>query len=228
MIRNVLLDLDDTLLDFHRAERVALSGTLRDLGVEPREETLRRYSQLNQEQWRLLERGELTREEVMVRRYRLLFEELGVACDPRKAADDYENRLCVGHYFVDGAEELLRELDGLYRLYLVSNGTTRVQESRIRSAGIGGYFQGIFLSQQVGRDKPDPSFFQRCFAAIPDFRREETVIVGDSLTSDIQGGKNAGIATVWFCREGAEMMPAITPDRTIRRLQELPALLEKM
>lgn len=110
----------------------------------------------------------------------------------------YETFLGEGHYYIDGAEDLLKALYGRYRLYLASNGTMSVQQSRLASAGIAGLFDGIFLSEVIGADKPSKAFFAACFSQIPDFRKEETVIVGDSLTSDIQGGKNAGIGTVWY------------------------------
>jgi 2-haloacid dehalogenase len=228
MIRSVLLDLDDTILDFHRAERAALRETLAYLDIDPAEATLARYSELNRLQWEALERGEITREEVKVRRYRLLFAELGVERDPRAAAEYYEKELAVGHYFVEGAESLLQALRGRWRLYLVSNGTVSVQRSRLQSAGIAGYFTKIFLSEAIGCDKPGAAFFQRCFDAIPDFCREETVIVGDSLTSDIRGGHNAGIRTIWFNPSGGDNRTDVRPDYEIRTLAELPPLLERL
>ncbi|MDD4077358.1 MAG: YjjG family noncanonical pyrimidine nucleotidase, partial [Bacilli bacterium] len=193
MIKNILFDLDDTLLDFHRAEKIALTKTLLHLGLEPKEKILTRYSELNLAQWRLLEQEKITREAVKVRRFQLLFSEIGTDCSADYATKYYEHHLAMGHYFVDGAEELLRFLSGRYRLYLVSNGTTAVQRSRIESAGITKYLSDIFLSQQIGFEKPNVGFFNYCFSRIPKFKKNETVIVGDSLTSDIKGGKNVGI-----------------------------------
>ena len=227
MIRNILLDLDDTLLDFHKAEKIALTKTLRHLGIEPQSATLARYSELNQAQWKLLEKGEITREQVKLRRYQLLFADLGVDASPAEATAFYEEQLGVGHYFMEGAEPLLRALYPDYRLFLVSNGTARVQYSRIGSAGIGRYFSGIFLSQEIGFEKPSAQFFARCFTEIPDFRKQETVIVGDSLSSDILGGKNAGITTVWF-NPGMQTAQDVQPDYTIHHLSELPPLLKTL
>lgn len=224
MVKHILFDVDDTLLDFHKAERIALTKTLLHLDIEPKEETLARYSALNQAQWKLLERGAITRQQVKVRRYQLLFGELGVDCSAEEATAFYEVQLGVGHYFVDGAETLLQTLYPDYRLYLVSNGSAKVQRSRIASAGIARYFSGIFISQEIGHDKPSPLFFERCFAQIPDFSKSETLIVGDSLSSDILGGKNAGITTVWY-NSAAQAAQDVQPDYTIRRLSELPPLL---
>ncbi len=226
MIRNVLLDLDDTILDFHQAEKIALTKTLEHLGIEPEEKILARYSVLNLEQWRLLEQGKLTRKEVKERRYKLLFDEIGADCCAASATKYYENLLGVGHYFIDGAEELLKILSKDYRLYLASNGTAAVQKSRIKSAGIAKYFDDIFISQKIGFDKPDIEFFNYCFSKIMDFKKSETVIVGDSLTSDIKGGKSAGITTVWLNPKGLPYVFDIEPDHIITGLMDLTSLLK--
>lgn len=221
----IFFDLDDTILDFHAAERAALTDTLGQLGVAPTEEILERYSELNLQQWKLLERGEITRDALKVRRYALLFAEFGLACPPEEAARLYEDRLCLGHYFMAGAEELLAALAGRYGLYIVTNGTARVQKSRIRSAGLEAYFRDVFISEAIGYDKPDARFFQSCFARIPGFVRENALLVGDSLSSDIAGGKNAGLRTVWYNRRGEENRSGIVPDHEIMSLGQLPSLL---
>ena len=228
MIRNVLFDLDDTLFDFHKAEKIALTKTLVHFGIDPTEETLALYSTINAAHWKRLELGEISREEVKVGRYRELFETIGVECDPVKATAYYESMLAIGHYFMPGAPELLEELYRKYRLYIVSNGTAKVQEGRIGSSGITKYMDGIFISQILGANKPDKQFFDICFAEIPDFSLSETVIIGDSLSSDIKGGINAGITTVWFNPKGIENDSDIKPDYTINELSEVPGLLSQI
>lgn len=228
MIRNVLFDLDDTLFDFHKAEKIALTKTLVHFGIDPTEETLALYSTINAAHWKRLELGEISREEVKVGRYRELFKTIGVECDPVKATAYYESMLAIGHYFMPGAPELLKELYGKYRLYIVSNGTAKVQEGRIGSSGIAKYMDGIFISQILGANKPDKQFFDICFAEIPDFSLSETVIIGDSLSSDIKGGINAGITTVWFNPKGIENDSDIKPDYTIKELSEVPGLLSQI
>lgn len=228
MIRNVLFDLDDTLFDFHKAEKIALTKTLVHFGIDPTEETLALYSTINAAHWKRLELGEISREEVKVGRYRELFETIGVECDPVKATAYYESMLAIGHYFMPGAPELLEELYRKYRLYIVSNGTAKVQEGRIGSSGITKYMDGIFISQILGTNKPDKQFFDICFAEIPDFLLSETVIIGDSLSSDIKGGINAGITTVWFNPKGIENDSDIKPDYTIKELSEVPGLLSQI
>lgn len=228
MIKHVFLDLDDTLLDFHLAEHIAIKATFEAMGVPSDDATIERYSKINRSCWERLERGEWTRREVLVGRFRMLYEELGASADPEATQQMYEDTLCIGHYFLPGAEELLDTLFGKYRLYITSNGTARVQDSRIESSGIAKYFDGIFISQRVGADKPSPLFFETVFAAIPDFRKDEAVIVGDSLTSDIKGGIDAGIRTVYFNPHSRTGREDIIPDYEIRSLGELAELLERL
>jgi len=225
---SVFLDIDDTLLDFLKAEAAALSKTLREMGVEPREEILTRYSELNRQQWELLEQGLLTREQVLLRRFELLFDELGLSLSAEETRDRYERHLSVGHYFMPGARELLQALRGRYPLYLVSNGTASVQAGRIASAGIADFFDAIFISEEIGYEKPRREFFDACFARIPGFDRRRALIVGDSLSSDIRGGINAGILSCWYNPRGREPRADIRPDFCIRELAELPALLERI
>ena len=228
MIRNILLDLDDTILDFHKAERIALSTTLRKIGIEPTEEVLALYSEINRRHWKLLEVGKLTRHEVLHGRFTELFETIGIKGDCYEAQKIYEWELGTGHYFLEGAEELLDTLYAKYNLYLASNGTDIVQTRRIASAEIGHYFKELFISQRLGYDKPSLEFFKRAFEMIPDFKKEETVIIGDSLTSDILGGINSGITTVWFNPHGHEATENIKPDYVVKTLGEIPSLLEKI
>ena len=227
MIKSVLLDLDDTIFDFHRAEAAALTGMLTELEITPTEEVISLYSEINDRHWKMLELGTLTRDEVLTGRFESLFSEMGVRADAKRARELYEWRLGECHYFIDGAEKLLDSLYGEFDLYLASNGTDSVQTRRIAGAGIEKYFKDIFISQRLGADKPSAEYFERCFARIADFDRARTVIVGDSLSSDIKGGRNAGIKTVWYnpCNKGCG---DITPDYEIKKLSELKELLMKI
>ena len=151
MIKNVFIDLDDTLFDFHKAESIALSEMLSHFGVTITKELSERYSVINKSQWELLEKKEKTREEVLLDRFSIFFSEIGVNIDSRSAREIYEYRLGSGHFFIDGAEALLESLYGKYDLYLASNGTEAVQVRRIASSGIEKYFKGIFISQKVSK-----------------------------------------------------------------------------
>lgn len=228
MIRHIFLDVDNTILDFNKAEAIAVEKTLSALSLPHSPEIVRRYSQINLAQWKLLEQGKLTREQVKVRRYQLLFEELGADPSPEEAARIYERLLGLGHYFVDGAVEMLQALYGSFHLYLATNGTAAVQKSRLKSAGIEPFFEHIFISEELDCNKPETAFFERCFEKIPEFKKEEAVMVGDSLTSDILGGIRAGIRTVWFNKDLKEVSGEIHPDYVIRSLSELPPLMHSI
>lgn len=225
MMEFLFLDLDDTILDFHKAERIALSKTLRQFGVEPTEEVLALYHKINLWHWEQLEKGKLTRDEVQVGRFAALFRELGVSADAVRCTRSYEGNLAVGHYFLPGAEEAVASLSQKYRLFLASNGTASVQAGRLTSANLYRFFETVFISQELGFNKPAKEFFDACFARIPDFDPKKAVMVGDSLTSDILGGLRAGLRTCWLNPARLPPDPAIRPDCEIRSLAQLEALL---
>lgn len=228
MYKFLFIDLDDTILDFHKAEKIALSRTLESFGIEPTDRVCIRYSQINRSYWERLERKELTREQVLTGRFQTLLQEVGVDADPALCADRYAHYLGIGHYFLPGAPETVEALSKKYRLYLASNGTASVQAGRLKSANISHFFDDIFISQDMGADKPAKAYFDRCFARIPEFDPVQAMIVGDSLTSDIQGGINAGITTCWVNPGHAPGRADIRPDHEIEALFQLPALLEKI
>ena len=177
MVDTVLFDLDNTLLDFNKAEKMAVERTLREMGVTPDERMLKRYSELNLAQWHLLEQGKITRSQVKVQRYVNLFREYHIEGDPAEAAKVYEAYLAIGHYYVEGAEELLKHLSEKYRLYMVTNGTFSVQKGRIKSAGMRPYFKDIFISEEIGYDKPGKAYFDYCFSRISNSERTPLLLV---------------------------------------------------
>ena len=228
MMEFLFLDLDDTILDFHKAERLAISRTFRSFGLEPTEQVLERYHVINRLHWERLERGELTRDQVLTGRFQMLFEELGIPAQPQAIAKGYEHNLGLGHYFLPGAKEALDTLRGRYRLFLASNGTASVQHSRLTSAGLYPYFEEVFVSQALGANKPSRAFFDACAARIPGYDPRKALMVGDSLTSDILGGINAGMKTCWVCPRGTQGRPDIVPDYRIEALSQLPELLKTL
>lgn len=228
MIEFLLLDLDDTILDFHKAERIAISKTIREFGVEPTDAVLARYHVINKWHWEQLEQGKLTRAEVLENRFGVLFDELGVAADKTACARTYEKNLSIGHYFLPGAEEAVDRLSKKYRLFLVSNGTASVQKGRMTSANLYRFFETVFVSQEVGYNKPAKEYFDICFSRIQGFDPQKAIIVGDSLSSDIKGGINAGILTCWVNPDHSPARPDIQPDYEIEGIHQLEALLETM
>ena len=228
MIKFVFFDLDDTLFDFKMAEKIAIKFTLSKFGIEPTDETTKLYSRINLSCWEKLERGEYTREEVLNNRFKFLFEALGVDAPFSEARKTYEERLGIGHYFLPGAEELLENIKGKYEMYITSNGIAKVQAGRIASSGIEKYFKEIFVSEKVGANKPSPLFFDRVFERIDGFDKSQAIIIGDSLSSDILGGINAGIKTCWFNPHHKENKMGFTADYEIDSLDMIPKLLENI
>ena len=228
MLKAVFFDVDDTLLDFKMAEQVALSSTMRRLNMVPTDEILARYHIINRTQWELLEQGKITREQVLRRRFTLLFDEFGLPCDVEKVKALYEDLLGTGHYFIPGARELLNVLVKRYDLYLVTNGTAHIQRRRLDNAGILPFFKDVFISHEIGYNKPDTRFFDFCFSHIEGFEKEKAVIIGDSLSSDIHGGNLAGVRTCWFNPSHSENNSPAVPDYEVDSLYALPALLEKL
>ena len=228
MIEFLFLDLDDTILDFKKAEYIAIGKTIADFGVDPTEEIRHRYHLINKWHWEQLEKGTMTREEILVGRFKVLFEELGVQVDAEKVARTYEKNLATGHWFLPGAEEAVESLSQKYRLFLASNGTASVQKGRMTSANLYRFFEQSFVSQELGHNKPSKAYFDAAIARIPGFDPEKCLMVGDSLTSDILGGKNAGIHTVWVNPTHAPGRPDIVPDYEIEYLHQLEALLETL
>lgn len=224
----ILFDLDNTIFDFSRAEHMALAKTLTEIGIEPKKEILDKYSVINLAQWKLLEQKKITRSELKIRRYKLFFEELGVDYPPQEAAKMYEHFLGIGHYYIEGAEKMLEEFSKKYSLYLVTKGITNVQTRRIASAGLEKYFKGIFISEEIGHDKPSREYFEYCFEHMENFTKDRAIIIGDSLSSDILGGINAGIRTVWFNSKGEPKNPEIPADYEITHLDQVKTLLEKI
>lgn len=228
MYEFLFLDLDDTILDFHKAESIAVRKALAEAGLNVTDEVVARYSAINKRHWEMLERGEITRDQVKVFRFARLFESEGVAADAEATAKNYERLLGIGHYFLPGAEETVAYLSGKYRLFLASNGTASVQKGRMTSANLYRFFEKAFVSEEIGANKPSVAYFERAFAQIPGFNPQKAIIVGDSLTSDILGGINAGIATCWVNPKHLEAPANIRPDYEIEALHQLPQLLESL
>ncbi len=228
MVKFVFFDLDDTVLDFHKAERRAIKTTLKEYGIKPKKEVLNLYSKINLSEWKRLEKKELTHEQVKVERFEIFFDKIGVKANAKEVTMRYEGYLSQECFFVHNALKTLKSLYKDYRLFIVSNGLRNIQEGRIKGSKIGKYFEKIFISQDIGFNKPDERFFNWCFDRIDGFRREEAVIIGDSLSSDIKGGNNAKIKTIWFNNKKKTNYSNIYPDYQINNLIKLEKLLREI
>ncbi len=227
MINTILWDVDETLLDFGAAQRAALITLFSEFGLGPCTDAMvARYDAINHIYWERLECGEITKPEVLIGRFRQFFSEYGI--DPAVSVpfnDRYQ--LCLGDTIVprDDCLRLLDFLRGKVRQYVASNGTVVAQTKKLDRSGIGKRMDGVFLSEALGAEKPSPAFFRTVLDAIRPERLDEVMIVGDSLTSDMLGGMNAGIVTCWYNRKGIPVPEGYRIDHVIGNLWELLPLL---
>ena len=227
MIRVLLWDIDGTLLDFAAAERRALTDCFGkfDLGACS-DEMLARYSALNTVYWQRLERGELTRRQVQLGRFQEFFAREGISFSRYEDFNlAFQQVLGETVVFRDGADSLVQELRGRVRQYAATNGNLPVQLRKLEKSGLNRLLDGAFISEQVGSEKPSPLFFDRVFAALGKIPRDQVMIVGDSPTSDMQGGNNAGIRCCWYNPSGAPAPGSLRLDYVISSLSQVRDIL---
>ena len=218
----ILWDVDDTLLDFALSERNALIKSFQAFNLEIDDSIINRYSQINIQYWKKLELGEVSKEEVLIGRFRTLFEELEQK--PVSITDfqkDYQYNLAHVYFYKDESKELCIKLKDSCRQYLVTNGVSYTQRTKLHLAGFDLIMDDIFVSEEIGVPKPSVDFFHKCFEKIPEFDREKTIIVGDSLSSDMLGGNNARIATCWYNPSGLMNNTKTTIDYQIQHLWQI-------
>ena len=227
MITTILWDVDRTLLDFDAAESAAIRSLFAEFGLgECPEDRVRRYSAINERYWQRMERGEIDKNEVLVGRFREFFEAEGLDVSlAEKFNEAYQLRLGDTIVFCDDSYHIVESLCGKVRQFVVSNGTVAAQTKKLRASGLGALMDGVFLSEQLGAEKPSAAFFDQVFEAIAPVKKTQTMIVGDSLTSDMRGGCNAGIVTCWYNPRGAKAPDDLRIDHDIRDLHEICDLL---
>lgn len=200
----VLLDADETVYDFKLAEKTAVSLALAAFGVEPTDAVVEKYSAINLRYWKALETGDLSRESLKPTRFRLLFEAIGAAPADFDAVNAvYERNLAKQAFLLDGALEFVKKLHEHCKIYLATNGLTIPQTGRFDRAAVKPYVDGIYISEQIGHSKPDKAYFDYIFRDLDITDKSRVIMVGDSLTSDMQGGRNAGLTTCRYLN-GAE------------------------
>lgn len=203
-VSTVFLDWDGTLCDFKISEHNAMYAALRCSGIEPDENIFARYSEINDYYWRRFEAGEISKPEIMVLRFKQFFSEFGYSKDPELFNTLYLEKLSHEVHLIPGAESLCRALAGRYAVYITTNGYDKGQRMRIAASGLSGYFKDIFTSESIGAGKPDAEYWRGVFGRIEEKDPSRTVIVGDSLSSDMQSGINWGMHTCWINLHGAE------------------------
>ena len=228
MISTILWDVDGTLLDFIAAEKAAIKTLFGEFNLgQCSDEMIKRYSEINKTYWQRLERGEITKQEVLVGRFKEFFKSEGIDISVVEEFNSlYQLRLGDTIVYHDDSLEIIKSLQGRVRQYVVSNGTVEAQSKKLRLSGLGELVDGIFLSEHIGVEKPNIEFFDKVLEEIKPTDRSSILIVGDSLTSDIQGGNNAGIVTCWYNPLGDKAPDKYRIDYEISDLHQIYEIIE--
>ena len=229
MIKAILWDIDGTLLEFEAAEKVAINQCFASHGMgECTDEMLKRYSTINRKYWEALEKGELTKPEVLVGRFREFFQTEGLPVEKAESFnEEYQVRLGDTVVFCDNGFELVQKLKGEVKQFAITNGTKVAQDRKLSNSKLITLLDDVFISDVLGVEKPNVEFFDIVLDRIGDYKKEELLIVGDSLTSDIRGGNNAGIATCWYNPKKLENNKGVNVDFEITNLWEIEQILQK-
>ena len=225
----LLFDLDHTLLDFDVAEDIALTQLLKEEGVVDIRAYKDYYVPMNKTLWKDLEEKKITKKELVNTRFAKLFAHFGIEKDGAYLAERYQFFLSKQGQTFPGVEDLLKYLiHQEYELYAATNGITYIQTGRLEQSGIAPFFKEIFISEQLHTQKPDAAFYEKIGARISNFDKKNSLMIGDSLSADIQGGNNAGIDTVWYNPDHLENNTQAQPTYEVDSYQALLELLDKL
>lgn len=228
--RWLLFDADDTLFDFLKAEHQAIVETLQHFSLPCDEETIALYSRLNAALWLKFDHGEVTRPQLLVLRFEQLLEALGKdGIDPAAVNLFYLHALAKGHFPFPGSLELCRDLHQAgYKLAIITNGASIPQHGRLDNSPLRQYFEELFISDDMGCQKPQPAYFDMVCQGmgISAADRKYALVIGDSLSSDMQGGINAGIDTCWYNPKGKPADPRIPVTYQVRDYAGIRELLK--
>jgi 2-haloacid dehalogenase len=224
----VLFDMDGTLLDFEKAERLSMKDTLADFGFRNDDDVVETYKTINESYWKRLELGQITEDRLALERHQALFDRYGFSADVVAFQQCYEGYLRNSSYLYDAALDVLSTIKARMscKLAIVTNGFYRIQTKRIALAKLDEYFEHIFISEKVGYRKPQIEFFEQVFKAIGgNIAKENALIIGDSLSSDIKGGSDFGIDTCWFNPLKQTNSLGVRVDYEIQQLGQLKEMI---
>lgn len=224
-IKLVLLDVDNTLLDFEKNSQKSLEITLTELGYGYKDFYLKVFKEINDVLWKDVELKKITREELHQIRFGLIFDKLSISGDALLCEKRFLSNLNHCTIFVDGAMDLVKYLSKKYVVCSASNAPYVQQVERLTNSGIKPYLKHIFVSEKIGYNKPDTRFYDYCFDKAKRYAKSETVMIGDSLSADILGGINYGIKTIWFNFENKPLNPNIKPNYIVNKLEEIKGIL---
>jgi len=224
----IIFDADQTLFDFKKSEKKAFESTIVDFGIEYEENYhFKVYKEINTAIWKELENGLITQKKLKTERFRRLSKKLNIQFNEVEFAKSFMKHLSQASFLYDESEELVKNLTKKYRLTIITNGLSAVQDNRIKKSVIAKYFEDIVVSEEIGVSKPNPEIFQHALNNINYTDKNKVLIIGDSLTSDIQGGINFGIDTCWFNPKMNQNDIGIKPTYVISDLMELENILKK-
>ena len=222
----ILWDVDGTLLDFLYSQKYSITKCFKTAGLEITEEQIERYSQINDQFWKRHELGEVTKEELLPGRFVQLFQEYGIeGIDLPAFLKEYQEGLGSVFSYLDDSLTICKSLKGHFHQYVVTNGVTSTQRNKLKLSGLLETMDGLFISEEVGHPKPGREFFDYCLEHVEEKDRTKILIVGDSLTSDIKGGIQAGIATCWYRPDDEENHSGLQPDYEISDLHMIYDIL---
>lgn len=229
MIKTLLWDIDGTLLDFGKSEEYGIRKCFEIFSLgECTDEMLSRYSAINRKYWEMLERNELTKSQVLRGRFVEFFSTEGIEFDKIDEFNlEYQYRLGDKVFFCDNGLQTVQYLKGKVKQYAVTNGTFVAQDRKLRQSGLDKIFDGVFISDKIGFEKPSKEFFDAVQSEIGEFNQDEVMIIGDSLTSDIRGGNNAGIICCWYNAHGGKNRDNLRVDYEITDISEVLEILGK-
>ncbi|EPY2277133.1 YjjG family noncanonical pyrimidine nucleotidase [Clostridium sporogenes] len=224
----IIFDADETLFDFKKSEKDAFKNAMLEFNIKYNEKHhLKVYKDINTVIWKELENGLITQEELKVERFKRLSYKLNIKFNEYDFAKSYMKHLSHASFLYDDSINLIENLHKNYRLSIVTNGLKDVQNNRIRKSIIGKYFEDIVISEEVQVSKPNPKIFEHALNNMKHTDKSNVLMVGDSLTSDIQGGINLGIDTCWFNPNKIVNETEIKPTYEIFNLMELKNILKK-
>ena len=222
----ILWDVDGTLLDFLYSQRIAITKCFKSIGRNITEEQIVRYSQINDEYWKKLELGQVTKEQLLTGRFSTLFEEYGIeGVDVEAFRQEYQLHLGSVFSFIDDSLTIVKALQTKVNQYVITNGVTSTQMSKLKLSGLAEAMDGLFISEQIGVPKPQKGFFDYCLEQIEEKDKSKILIVGDSLSSDIKGGCLSGIPTCWYRPEGTKNTTEFVPNYEISDLHMIYDIL---
>ena len=221
-------DADGTLFDFEAAEERALNMLMDYCSITKKDEAIEIYQEINHALWKRLEQGTVTMERLKLERFEKFIETMNLSFQADELAQYFMDRLSEGNQLIQNAEETLKILSNKYDCHIITNGITRIQVSRLERSCIKPYIKHLFISEQLGVSKPNPAYFDAVKKTLNTSDDDLLIVIGDSLSSDMQGAINSHLVSIWYNPSFLEVPSHMKIDAVIHDLSELPDLIESL